>query len=309
MSFSTPVAFLIFNRPGVTRRVLHAIRQVRPTTLLVVCDGPRHDRPGEQIAVMQTRAVIDEVDWPCNVMTEYSDVNLGCKRRVSSGLDWIFSNVDDAIVLEDDCVPDPSFFHFCRDMLEHYRDDERVFSISGSNFQGGRTRTANGFYFSKYFHCWGWATWGSAWRCIDLEMTRWKQFVDSGGLHKIADTPSEEKYWKRILDSQSRGEIDSWAYSCLASSWLNHKVNIIPNLNLVHNIGFGSQATHTKNVPTWIPKFADRLTQWSPPDLLARNKAADLFTFKTVYARPHKLRRWANKIRKQWNRISNRVAA
>jgi len=309
MSFSTPIAFLIFNRPSVTRRVLHAIRQVRPSTLYVVCDGPRPDRPGEKLAVMQTRAVINEIDWPCEVKTDFSEVNLGCKRRISSGLNWVFEECTDAIILEDDCVPDPTFFHFCRDMLEHYRHDELVFSISGSNFQGGRSRARNGFYFSKYFHCWGWATWRSSWRSVDLNLALWQQFVAAGGLTEVCDTHNEQLYWKKVLDAQARGDIDSWAYSCLASSWLNRKLNIIPDVNLVRNIGFDSQATHTRNAPTWIPASADQLGQWDYPSFTVRNKIADMFTFDTVYARPHKLRRWKNKILKQWNRIAFRAAA
>jgi hypothetical protein len=309
MSFSTPIAFVIFNRPSVTRRVLHAIREVRPSMMYVVCDGARAGRPGEDLAVMQARAVLNEVDWPCEVRTDFSDINLGCKRRVSSGLNWVFANCEEAIVLEDDCVPDPTFFQFCQDMLNRYRHDELVFSVAGSNFQGGQSRTNEGYYFSKYFHCWGWATWRRAWKTVDLDLKRWKQFVDAGGLAEVCDASNEERYWGQVLAAQTRGEVDSWAYSCLASSWMNRMLNIIPDVNLVRNIGFDSQATHTTNAPAWIPNTTAQLNRWGYPAFTVRNKAADIFTFKNVYARPNKFRRWKNKIQKQIARLSSRAAA
>lgn len=309
MSFSTPVAFFIFNRPAVTRRVLQAIRCVRPSTLLVVCDGPRRDRPGEDAAVMQTRAVLNEIDWPCDVMTDFSDLNLGCKRRVSSGLDWVFERFNEAIILEDDCVPDASFFGFCQDMLASYRDNELVFSVSGSNFQGGCSRSNHGYYFSKYFHCWGWATWRHAWQTVDLEMNLWRDFVKAGGLHEVSDSQKEELFWESTLGAQERGEIDSWAYSCLASSWMSRKLNIIPDVNLVRNIGFDAQATHMKSAPPWIPAIAEELSEWKAPNFIVRSKLADMYTFEQVYARPPRLKRLRNKIRRQWNRLATRNVA
>ena len=137
----TPVAFLIFNRPETTARVLEEIARARPPKLLVVADGPRADRPGEADLCRAARAVLSRVDWPCEVLTNFSETNLGCRRRVSSGLDWVFEEVEEAIVLEDDCLPHPSFFPFCEELLERYRADERVMAVSGDNFQQGRRRT------------------------------------------------------------------------------------------------------------------------------------------------------------------------
>jgi hypothetical protein len=136
----TPVALLIFNRPDTTERVFKAIAQAQPLKLLVVADGPRDGRPGEATLCEQTRAVITQVDWPCQVITNFADNNMGCKLRVASGIDWIFEQVEEAIILEDDCLPDPSFFRFCDEMLERYRDNERVGMVSGGNLQFGQTR-------------------------------------------------------------------------------------------------------------------------------------------------------------------------
>ena len=169
--FRTPVAMLIFNRPETTARVFERVREARPPKLLVVADGPRADRPGEAGRCREARAVVEAVDWPCELMTDYSEANLGCGERISSGLDWVFDSVEEAIVLEDDCLPHPSFFRFCEELLKRYRAEERVMHVSGDNFQSaGRAGGAVGrllrlagrswspsYYFSRYAHVWGWA--------------------------------------------------------------------------------------------------------------------------------------------------------
>ena len=152
---STPVAFIIFNRPDTTKRVFAEIAKARPPKLLVIADGPRADHPADVEKCAAVRAIIDGVDWDCEVLKNYSDVNLGCKRRVSSGLDWVFDTVEEAIILEDDCLPHPTFFRFCEEMLEKYRDDKRIAMISGDNLQFGRKRTGYSYYFSRYPHIWG----------------------------------------------------------------------------------------------------------------------------------------------------------
>ena len=151
---TTPVVFIIFNRPDTTAKVFEAIRQAKPPKLLVIADGARIDKPGEAEKCAAARAIINQVDWQCEVLTNYSNVNLGCRKRVSSGLDWVFEQVEEAIVLEDDCLPHPSFFQYCQELLEKYRDDERIMMISGDNFQFGNETTEYSYYFSRYGHCW-----------------------------------------------------------------------------------------------------------------------------------------------------------
>src|SRR5512139_3287315 len=169
----TPVAFIIFNRPDTAERVFAEIAKARPPKLLVVADGPRANRSGEAEKCAATRAIIDRVDWDCEVLTNFSDTNLGCKNRVSSGIDWVFEQVPEAIILEDDCLPHPTFFRFCEELLERYRDDERIGMISGDNFQLGQKRTDASYYFSRYNHIWGWASWRRAWRHYDREASAW----------------------------------------------------------------------------------------------------------------------------------------
>ena len=161
---NTPIVFIVFNRPELTRRVFASIREARPSKLLVVCDGPRSGRPDDREKVAAVRQVIaNGVDWPCDVRREYSESNLGCRERVVSGLNWVFALVEEAIVLEDDCLPDASFFAFAEEMLARYRNDPRVLHIGGNNFTSDKYHLSHSYAFSRYGHIWGWATWRRAW--------------------------------------------------------------------------------------------------------------------------------------------------
>lgn len=171
----TPVAFIIFNRPDRTAKVFEAIRQARPSMLLVAADGPRVNRTGETGKCAETRSIIDRVDWPCEVLTNYSDINMGMKQREATAFSWVFDIVEEAILLEDDCLPHPTFFRYCEELLRYYRHDERVMTISGDNTPLGNPRnrqTQDSYYFSIYARTWGWATWRRAWQHYDLEMKK-----------------------------------------------------------------------------------------------------------------------------------------
>jgi hypothetical protein len=276
----TPVALLIFNRPGPTGVVFESIRQARPPLLLVVADGPRPDRPGEPEQCAAARAVLKRVDWECEVRTNFAEGNLGCKKRVGSGLDWVFDQVEAAIILEDDCVPHPSFFPYCEELLQCFRDDERVMAISGDNFQFGRRRTADSYYFSWYPHVWGWASWRRAWRHYDGAMSRWPQVRDNGWLHDLLQDRRVVRYWTRVFQTVYEGKVDTWDYSWLLACWLQGGLGILPNVNLVSNIGFGAEATHTRatsplaELPVQPMEFPLR-----HPPFIIRDARADAFTF------------------------------
>ena len=278
-SLSTPVAFLIFKRPDTTEKVFREIRRARPQKLLVVADGPRADRPGEDEKCAEARAVVEQVDWDCEVLTNYSDTNLGCKRRVSSGLDWVFEEVEEAIILEDDCVPHPSFFRYCEELLEKYRDDTRVMSISGDNFQFGRTLTDDSYYFSRYVHVWGWATWRRAWKLNDVQMRLWPKVRDEGWLGDILRDTGAVKYWTGIFQSFYEGRIDTWDYAWLFSCWLQSGLCILPNVNLVSNVGFGSEGTHTLDEDPLSDLPANEMPfPLRHPAFMVRDTVADDFT-------------------------------
>jgi hypothetical protein len=240
-----PVIFIIFNRPDVTRRVFETIRATRPRQLLVIADGPRANRPGEAEKCAATRAIMDEVDWDCEVLRNFSDNNMGCCLRISSGISWAFELVDKAIILEDDCLPSASFFPYCADLLDRYESDERVMMVSGNNYLFGKSETADSYYFSRYPQCWGWATWRRAWAKYDLDMTHWPEIRDRKLFDQYFPQMVERYYWKAIFQHVYDGNIDSWGYRWVYSIWANSGLSIAPARNLVRNIGFASDATHT----------------------------------------------------------------
>jgi len=245
MPLSTPVAFFIFNRPALTKQVFGAIRLAQPSILLVVADGPRSEGTDETELCAQTRAVIEQVDWDCQVLTNFSETNLGCKRRVSSGLDWVFAAVEEAIVLEDDCLPHPTFFPFCETLLNYYRHDSRIMTISGDNFQFGQKRTQDSYYFSRYNHCWGWASWRRAWNYYDVEMQLWSVIKEGNWLQDLLKDDRTVQYWTDVFEAVVCDRIDTWDYQWTFACWIQHGLTVLPNINLVSNIGFGEDATHT----------------------------------------------------------------
>jgi hypothetical protein len=282
MGLSTPVALLIFNRPRLTERVFKSIARVKPTKLFVVADGPRSTEEMEKCS--QARAVLDLVDWDCEVLTNVSDTNLGCRRRVSSGLDWVFEHAEEAIILEDDCVPDPSFFPFCAELLNRYRDDPRIMMISGDNFQAGQACGPCSYYFSRLFHVWGWATWHRAWRLYDLEIKAWPLLRETPWLSELLGDERFADYWRRIFDEIHQQRIDTWDFSWVFSGWVQNGLAIIPNVNLVSNIGFGEEATHTKSSSDSQANLSCGSMTFpiQHPQAIIRDKIADLRTFYTV---------------------------
>lgn len=281
---SAPVAFIVFNRPELTKITFEVIRNQKPSQLFIIADGPRLGNIPDQERCAAVRAIVQEVDWPCQVYRNYSDFNLGLKKRVSSGLDWVFSEVDRAIILEDDCLAHPDFFNFSNLLLEYYEDDERISVITGQNLQYGRVRGNASYYFSIYPHCWGWATWRRSWQSYRGDISFWPVWSESPDWRKKIIDPVERSYWKKIFDTVYANAIDSWAYPWTASVWRFGGLTITPNVNLVSNIGFGDDATHTKYVDSplsKIPVFA--MNVLSHPLNVERNVDADRWVFDYVY--------------------------
>lgn len=281
---NTPVVFIIFNRADTTRRVLDEIRRARPRRLFVVADGPRAGRPGERESCLEARSVINEVDWDCELTTDFSEDNLGCRRRIATGLDRVFAEVEEAIILEDDCLPAPDFFPFCEALLARYRHDCRVMHIGGSNYLGDHFRermSDASYYFSRYNHCWGWATWRRSWINYDANMSRWPELRDRKGLLDIL-TGDEwaVPFWQRAFEEVAAGRIDSWSLVWTFSCWINSGLTILPTVNLISNIGFDERGTHTRNRQS---RFANMATGSIPlppvePRFMIRDREADRFT-------------------------------
>ncbi|MGB3263478.1 MAG: glycosyltransferase family 2 protein [Microcoleus sp.] len=281
----TPVAFIIFKRPEETERVFAEIRNVKPPKLLVVADGPRANKPGEDRDCDRARAIIERVDWDCEVLKNYADVNLGCRRRVSSGIDWVFETVEEAIIIEDDCLPHPTFFRFAEELLDRYRDDERIMSISGQNVQFGRKRTDYSYYFSRYNHCWSWASWRRAWQHYDLEMKLWPEIRDGNFLADVLGDPQAVKVWTKTFQLCYEGKIDTWDFQWAFASFIQNGMNILANVNLASNIGHGSGGTHTADVSSpYNNMAAEALTfPLKHPPFVIRDAQADNFTQNTLY--------------------------
>lgn len=302
MSLHTPVVFLIFNRPDLTAQVFEAIRQAKPHKLLVVADGPRFSEEAEKCE--KARVVIQQVDWECEVLTNFSNVNLGCKCRVSSGLDWVFSEVEEAIILEDDCLPTPSFFTFCQTLLEYYRHDERIMHISGNNFQLSQSRSEYSYYFSKYNHIWGWASWRRAWKHYDIEMKTWEELKVSKIINSVHTDAYEQNYWLNIFDQVHKGLIDTWDYQWTYACWSQGGLSIIPDVNLVSNIGFGDDATNTVGKSRLANMPTEDINKINHPPFIIKHQEADLYTFDYVFG--EKTRRETSSIyHKLLVRVSN----
>ncbi len=255
----TPVALIIFNRPETTAKVFEAIRRARPPLLFVAADGPRPDRPDDAEKCAAARAIIEKVDWPCEVLTRFSDTNQGCGLGEAAGFGWVFDHVPEAIFLEDDCLPHPSFFRFCQELLERYRDDQRVMHISGANLLLGRAVQSDSYHYSRYPFCWGWASWRRAWRHYDLKIKCLPQVIEAGWLKQILGEGQALRYW--IENFQSVHNLDqphTWDYQWILACWIQDGLSIIPGVNLVTNIGFGDEATHTRTLDAMISEALNR---------------------------------------------------
>ena len=240
----TPVVLIIFRRPDVTEKVFEAIREAQPRTLLVIADGPRSDRPGEDEQCAATRRIIDRVDWNCEVLKNYSDINLGCGVRPATGISWVFEQFEEAIILEDDCLPHPNFFPFCEELLERYRDDQRVMSITGD--KSASSPDPYSYYFSKYFSCWGWATWRRAWKYYDFNMEAFPELVEKNWFYNFLSTRQLADFWLENFKSVANpANSNTWDHQWQLASWLQSGLSIRPNANLVCNLGFNADATHT----------------------------------------------------------------
>jgi hypothetical protein len=244
--FETPVVLIIFNRPEQTRRVFETLKNLKPKVLLIIADGPRDDVSRDKTLVAHCREIVSEVSWDCEVQTNFSATNLGCRSRVSSGLDWVFSLVDEAIILEDDCLPSTSFFAFMSEMLNRYRDDLRIGSVSGFNALAERNQTSKESYgFTGFPTVWGWGTWKRVWGKYDVDLEVWPKHKDSNLLSKVTSSRKAVSYWNRALEGVYRKRIDTWDYQLTFLHWLQGWLSVVPYTNLVSNIGFGKDATHT----------------------------------------------------------------
>ncbi len=277
---SPPVLLLVFNRKNAALSVLRRIAQAGPARLFIAADGPRPDKPGECERCAEVRqAVLDAVTWPCEVTTLFRDTNLGCRKAVSSAITWFFDHVESGIVLEDDCLPALSFFRFCGELLGRYQNDPRILSISADCFTPEKLHEDASYYFSKYQHCWGWASWRRAWRLYDAALVAWPSFKQGGGLATCADGNSRvfTRHFAKAFDDVQFGRVDSWALQWMLTGWVNGMLTILPATNMVQNTGFGGDSTHTRESNDWMSRLpaCDIAFPLVHPASIRRNIAAD----------------------------------
>ena len=243
MSLATPVAFIIYRRADLTQRVFAEIAKAKPAQLFVIADGPRTEEERESCEA--ARAIVATIDWPCDVRYKYSDENLGCKRCVSSGIDWVFEHVEQAIILEDDCLPHLDFFKFCETMLSHYCDDVRIGHIAGTDYNRGAPRGEASYYFSRYTSIWGWATWRRAWKNYDVDMSEWPSVKEEKRHYQLFGTKAEAEHFDAVWDDIHAGILDTWDGQWLFANLLASRISVSPNGNLISNLGCRRDATHT----------------------------------------------------------------
>jgi hypothetical protein len=236
---------IAFNRPEKTRRVFEAVRTVAPRRLYVAADGPRAGVPDDADRCERTRRVFDAVDWPCDVHTLFQDRNLGCRRGVGTAIDWFLSQVEGGIILEDDCLPIPDFFPFCTELLDRYRDATEVMMIGGHTPLGAWRRGGASYVFSRTAPIWGWATWRRAWAHYDPAMARWGD-PQARELVRARMPRTEFRITKQRFDSVYEGRRDTWDYGWAFAMLIAGGVSVMPTRNLITNIGFDDEATHTR---------------------------------------------------------------
>ena len=240
---TTPVIYIVFNRLDFVKKTFPEIRKAKPEKLFIAADGPR-TKEGKKKTDAVRKYILDNIDWKCNLKTLFRERNLGCKYAVAGAIDWFFENVKQGIILEDDCLPNESFFRFCQEMLEKYKEGEKIMSIGGYNTLRN-FKIGEDYLFSKYFYCWGWATWKGSWKKMDLEMTRYKTFNKKDMKNLFSCFPERYLQKKRFNDN-IYGRINSWATSFLFSQMYHKGLAVVPKNNLIENIGFSEDSTNTK---------------------------------------------------------------
>lgn len=272
---TTPILFLIFNRPDITEKVFNEIRKAKPTRLFIASDGPRENNINDQKLCYLTKKIVKKVDWKCQVFTNFRDKNLGCKLAVSSAINWFFKNVEAGIILEDDCLPNQSFFWFCQELLERYKNDERIMMISGSCLPINQTKRKVSYYFSKIAGIWGWATWRRAWKHYDSYPKDFKKFIIQEQIKNIFNDRVTRSFWVAKISQAIKGG-KSWAFLWAYTLLKQNGLCICPTDNLVSNIGFGSDASNAKHQNSVFAKLRTKqINKIIHPTFIVPNMNAD----------------------------------
>ncbi len=270
--FETPVVMVVFNRPDLTAQVFARVRAARPKRLFVLADGPRDEVPGDRAKCAETRAIFGRIDWDCRLETDFADRNLGCSTRIQSGLNRVFDEVGEAIVVEDDILPHPAFFRYCAELLARYRDEPRVHAILGTKLPCEPRTAPFSYRFSRLFFCWGWAGWRRAWRGVDQTLSQYPQLAADGWLDRHAKTRAERLFYGSGFDLAHARKIVQWDWAVIFSAYLRGQLFAVPDRNLISNIGWGPEGTQHKNpshILAGLPAHAMEFPLHHPPVIAA----------------------------------------
>ena len=248
---ATPVLLIVFNRPSIAQKSFEQIRKVKPKQLFIAADGPRPNKPSDVESCAATREIINQIDWPCDLKTLFRDYNRGCGRGPAEAITWFFEHVEEGIVLEDDCLPTEGFFSFCAELLEHYRTDESIALISGTNPIKRWKSTSQSYIYSAIGSTWGWASWRRAWKNFDYSAAAWKT---EEGKERVTRTLKSNAIYKHFAKEFEHGfaiqKEDVWDLQWYFCRLYEQSYSLVPTVSLVSNIGFGEEATHTFYAPT-----------------------------------------------------------
>ncbi len=301
MSIDIPVLLIAFNRPDKVALMLKELKKAAPSKLYVAVDAPRKDSDKDAEQCRKTLELIEKgINWNCKLEKLIQKSNLGCKYGPVTAINWFFEHEEAGIILEDDCLPDSTFFRFCKEMLERYRDNKEIGVINGENHLGDLKHTIkNSYYFSEVNHCWGWATWRRAWEKFDPDIQSWPEIKSSGGLKSYLSDSRAVKYWHEEFDKiYGKADVDIWDYQWNYACIVNKFLTVVPGENLIKNIGFDEDATHTKDHDLIGGVEAGALSfPLKHPTEIAVNTEYDKIVQRKLFYYPSVLRRFYWKIK------------
>ncbi len=269
MNDKLAITVIIFNRSDYLGKVFKSIKEYKPNKIFIVADGPRKGVITDQEECKITRLKVEKlIDWECIVYRNYSEINLGCGSRIKSGLDWVFSIVESSIILEDDCVASFPFYGFCEEMIQKYKDDKRIMHISGNNFTPEFNPDYGNYFFSKYGHIWGWATWSRAWKLMDYEMKYWLTIKKRQTLRSLFSL-KEYQYFEKIFNTYYYDIQRPWGQRWFYSRMINNGLSIVPNNNLVSNVGIVGTHSQSKNIAHYRETDSNFLVTLHPDFVIA----------------------------------------
>jgi hypothetical protein len=277
-----PILILVYNRSLETRILINALRKIKPKRIFISSDGPTKKLLDIK-KNNKVKKIIKKINWTKNIQLNYMKKNYGCKESVSRGISWFFNQVKMGIILEDDCIPNKDFFLFTEKMLIKYKNNKKIYVVSGNNFLKNKIQVNDSYYFSKYNHCWGWASWSRAWKNYDKNLSKWNNFKNTKYWKYKFDVKHEKIYWEKIFNLCYKKKIDSWAYPWLYSIWKKRGFCILPKVNLVKNIGFNINASHTFSHKKFFFPTKKLRQQITHPKIIKINSLADKFVFNNFF--------------------------